>query len=102
MKSLLPPMILAVLWAGTGALVGVGLNALYGKDWIMPCGALNMIFGLSLLLLVSRNETARKIFYEGPDREDESSVWVAILWALPVAIGLVGVIWWLLGKLLSS
>lgn len=42
MKSLLPLMILAVLWAGTGVLVGVGLNALYGKDWIMPCAALNI------------------------------------------------------------
>lgn len=64
MKFLVPVVILAVLWAFTGALVGFGIDRLYGTEWILPCGALNVIIGLGLLLLATRNETARKIFYE--------------------------------------
>lgn len=101
MKSFLPVVILAFLWALTGAMVGVGIDAIYGTEWVLPCGALNVMIGLSLLLFATRNETTRKIFYEGPSRKEESSLFIAILWALPVAIGLVGVIWWLLGKVLS-
>jgi len=100
MKSLWPIIALAALWAVTGAVVGLGLSSLYGVNWIMPCGLLNMIAGLILLLLVTRDETARRIFYEGPSHERERSLAVAILWALPVAAALAGVIWWLLGKVL--
>ncbi len=102
MRSLWPIIGLAAMWAVAGAVVGLGLGSLYGGNWVVPCGALNMITGLFLLLLVTRNETARKIFYEGPSHEEERSLLVAVLWALPVAAALAGVIWWLLGKVLPS
>ena len=100
MKSLWPIVALAALWAVTGAVVGWGLGSLYGVNWIVPCGLLNMITGLVLLLLVTRNATARRIFYEGPSQAEERSFAVAVLWALPVAVALAGLIWWLLGKVL--
>jgi hypothetical protein len=99
MKSFWPIIALAALWAVTGAVVGLGLRSLYGVNWIAPCGLLNMIIGLILLLLVTRNETTHRIFYEGPGNEEDLSLAVAALWALPVAAALAGVIWWLLGKL---
>jgi uncharacterized membrane protein len=100
MKSLWPIMALAALWALTGAVVGWGLGSLYGVNWVLPCGLLNMITGLILLLLVTRNDTARRIFYEGAGHPEERSFAVALLWALPAAAALAGVIWWLLGKVL--
>lgn len=100
MKSLWPIVGLAILWALAGAVVGVGLSSIYGGDWAIPCSTLNMVTGLILLLMVTRNPTARKIFYEGPSHEEERSLLVAILWALPVAAALAGVMWWLLGKVL--
>ena len=102
MKSLWPIIGLAAMWIVAGAVVGLGINSLYGGSWVIPCGVLNMIVGLFLLLVVTRNDSARKIFYEGPSHEDERSLLVALLWALPVAAALAGVIWWLLGKVLPS
>ena len=91
---------LAGIWAVTGALVGLGLNSLTGGDWLLPCGALNVAIGMILLQMVTRSETARRLFYEGEREEDQLSLGVAALWAIPVFLALTGVLWWILGKVL--
>lgn len=55
-----------------------------------------------LLQLVTRNEAARRLFYEGERIDDHLSLGVAALWAIPVLLALTGVLWWILGKILSS
>jgi hypothetical protein len=53
---------------------------------------------LLLLLLTTRNEHARRLFYEGPWGEEEGLVALAFLWAFPMILVFVGILWWLLGQ----
>jgi hypothetical protein len=69
-KSLLLIAALALLWAFGGFIVGVGLSAFTGTAWMVPCAAPNMLAGMLLLLLVTRDLVARHIFYEGPQRDE--------------------------------
>lgn len=91
--------IMAALWGVTGIIVGVGLSAYVGVNWLMECGSLNMAIGMILLQLVTRSETGRRIFYEGIHEEDELHLGIIFLWGLPVSMTLAGVLWWLIGQL---
>ena len=51
-----------------------------------------------LLLLATRNPTARRIFYEGPRGEEPGILFLALLWAVPIVLVFLGIIWWLLGQ----
>ena len=91
----------AALWASSGLLLGVSLAALFDLEWQVPCLSLNLVAGLVLLLLVTRNETARRLFYEGPRDNEQGSVLIGMLWAFPFVLAFVGIIWWMLGQLLN-
>ncbi|MEZ4864356.1 MAG: hypothetical protein R3C14_23790 [Caldilineaceae bacterium] len=101
MKGISLIFILAGVWAFTGIIVGLGLNSLTGGEWIISCGSLNVAIGMILLQLVTRNEAARRLFYEGEKEEDYLSIGVAALWAIPVLLALAGLLWWILGKVLA-
>ncbi|RIK34818.1 MAG: hypothetical protein DCC55_32235 [Chloroflexi bacterium] len=63
--------------------------------------SLNVIVGLLLLLLVSRNEQAKALFYG--DREDEdqpAGIIIAILWTFPFTLLFLGLLWLLLARIL--
>ncbi|MFN8492696.1 MAG: hypothetical protein U0350_34155 [Caldilineaceae bacterium] len=77
MKGIGLILTLAAIWAVTGALVGLGLNSLAGGEWIIPCGSLNVAVGMTLLQLVTRNEAARRLFYDGEREEEQLSLGVA-------------------------
>jgi hypothetical protein len=84
MKDTLLILGLAALWGLGGFAIGVALQTMFGGQWILPCASLNLIACMILLLLVTRNEQARRIFYEGP-REDELGLPViGVLWAMPL------------------
>lgn len=101
MKDLVVILVLASLWAVGGFAVGIALGALFGVQWAISCTALNLIAGMIMLLLVTRNEHARRLFYEGP-RENESGMpLIGILWAIPFILLFIGVMWWLLAQLLK-
>jgi len=91
---------LAVLWIVSGAIVGFSLEALFSLQWVVPCTSLNLMMGMILLLLVTRNEWARRMFYEGPRAGEDSSPLIGMLWALPLVLLIVGGVWWLLTHLL--
>lgn len=93
-------LVLAILWGISGLVVSVGLNALFGSDWLVPCTSLNVIAGLLLLLLTTRNPEARRIFYEGPRGEEPGFLFLALLWVFPVVLVFVGLVWWTLAQFL--
>jgi len=102
MSAILWILFLAILWGVTGALVGLGLQSMFGGDnWIMPCGSLNVALGMILLQLVTRSERARKLLYEGKAEEDYLNLGLAALWGIPVMLALLGILWWVLGKMFS-
>lgn len=102
MSAILWILFLAILWAVTGALVGLGLQSMFGGDnWIMPCGSLNVALGMILLQLVTRSERARRLLYEGKAEEDYLNLGLAALWGIPVMLAFLGILWWVLGKMFS-
>jgi hypothetical protein len=101
LKNLILVLILAMLWALGGLVVGVGINAFFGASWITTCALLNVMIGLLLLLLVTRNEEARRIFYNGNQNDDPGLLPIAVLWMFPMVLIFVGIIWWLLAQVIS-
>lgn len=100
MKHILLILAMAVFWGVSGLVVGVGLDALFGGELVLTCASLNVLIGLLLLLLTTRNEHARRMFYEGPRGEEPGLVPIALLWAFPIVLVFVGVLWWLLAQFL--
>lgn len=101
MKDVSLILILAILWALSGFLVGLAIEALFGASWVVPCTALNLIAGMVMLLLVTRNDRARRMFYEGPRENELGSPLVGLLWAFPFTLMIIASIWWLLAQLLK-
>jgi hypothetical protein len=81
--------------------MGLGIQSYFHvKDLILPCGAANMLIGLVLLVIVLRREQARLAFYgEGEEGGLALAILVAGIPAMTLAVGL---IWWLMSKLLAS
>jgi hypothetical protein len=98
MKPYLLILALAVFWGVSGLVVSFGLNAMFGGDWAMFCTSLNVIAGMLMLLLTTRNPTARRIFYEGPRGQEPGLLILALLWGFPVVLIFAGILWWLLGQ----
>lgn len=100
MKNLFLIAALAFLWAVGGFTVGIALQALFGVAWVMPCTALNLMAGMLMLLLITRNEYARRMFYEGPRQNEAGLLFIGLLWGLPLILIFLGIVWWLMAQLL--
>jgi hypothetical protein len=92
---------LAILWALGGLGIGLAMQTFFSGQWTLPCASLNLIAGMVLLLLITRNEHARRILYEGPRDSEPGLPLVGILWVTPLVLLLVGLIWWMVAQLLK-
>jgi hypothetical protein len=101
MKDMLLILTLAALWAVGGFVMGVSIEALFGGQVVVTCTALNLITGMLMLLLVTRHERARRLFYEGPKENELGLPFIGLLWAIPFTLLFVGLIWWLLAQFLE-
>lgn len=100
MKTIVWILSLALLWAVTGILVGLGIASISGQgNWILPCGLLNIVIGMTLLQITTRNEAARKLFYEGKKEDDYISLGIVALWSIPIALAFLGIVWWIMGRI---
>lgn len=95
-KGLRLILLLAVLWLGSGALMGAALRALYGGNWIAPCATINLILGMLLLLWVTRTKQEEEILFEGREREESESSLAAALLGGPMILIFVAIVWGLL------
>lgn len=98
MKHFLLIFVLAVFWWLGGFVAGAGISTFFDVQWTLQCAVLNVIAGMIMLLLITRDEAARQIFYEGPTRNNPGLVIIALLWILPFSLMVAGVIWWLMGQ----
>jgi hypothetical protein len=98
MKQYLLILALAAFWGLGGLMVSVGLNAIFDVNWAIPCTSLNVIAGMVMLLIATRNPRARRIFYEGPQNDEAGIVFLAFLWTFPISLVFLGILWWLLGQ----
>ena len=97
-KEILITLAYALWWAMGGWILGIGVNAIFALDATTITALGNVIVGLFLLLPVVANERRRRFFYSGPANEEDSSIWIALLWAFPFIALFVGLLWWLLGR----
>jgi hypothetical protein len=100
MKQYLLILVLAGFWGISGLVIGAGVDALVGGNLMVPCASLNVIIGLLLLLMTTRSERARRIFYEGPRGNEEGIIGLAFLWAVPIVLVFLGIFWWVLAQFL--
>lgn len=99
MSVLLQTLVLAVIWlvSGYSMTAAIGLST----PWPIICGVANVITGLLLLQIITRSPKGWKLFYYGPENDEEGYLPVGLLYALP--LGLLGwaiIIWfvrWLFG-----
>jgi len=85
-----------VLWSISGAIMGLGLSAMTDGSLILPCTSLNAIIGLLLLVLITRNEKASRVFYEAEEPEDNSGLTgLFLLVVIPFNLIIFGVAFWL-------
>lgn len=83
MKNLFLIFALACIWAGSGFVMGISINAFFGVSWELSCTALNLMAGMIMLLLITRNDYARHIFYEGPKGDEPGLLLIGLLWLCP-------------------
>jgi hypothetical protein len=86
-------LILAAFWFVSAYLA---IDALFPWEWAWRCAWLNLIIGMLALLWITRTEFGDRMFYQGPQGEEDSWWPVGILWAIPVAIFFLAIIWWLI------
>lgn len=101
MKNALLVLALAILWAISGFVIGAAIQVLVGGQWTLPCASLNLIAGMVMLLLITHDERARRIFYEGPQGDEAGLPAIGFLWVIPLVLLLVGLVWWLIAQMLK-
>jgi len=82
--------------------IGFALAALMDEFVPLPLsifqgGLIGLLIGLIALVIVTRTERGRRMFYEGPTEEEEGDVLVGCLWVITLELFavalLAGVIW---------
>ncbi len=90
--------VVALLWLAGGWLMGIGIQTQFDVNWVTPCSLINLIVGLTLLLLITRDPRERRIFYEGSNEEDEDYLpLVTIVLLIPGTQMFIGLVWWGMG-----
>jgi hypothetical protein len=86
--------LLALFWFGPAYYAGEALL----PSWGLQCGLTSLIVGLMGLAIVNRTEAGRKLFYDGKSEDDQIGGVKVLVWLLlgtPVALLLLGTLWWL-------
>ena len=88
-------LLLALFWFGPAYYAGEALL----PSWGLQCGLTGLIAGLMGLAIVNRTEAGRRLFYEGESKDDQVGGIKVLIWFLvgtPVALLLLGTLWWLM------
>lgn len=85
-------LLLAMFWFFSAY---TAVMALLPEEWAWRCAWLNLIIGMLGLLFVTRTRLGDRLFYEGPKGEESGSWRAGLLWAVPIVIFFLAIIWWL-------
>jgi type IV secretory pathway TrbL component len=92
----------AILWMGSGWLLGMALAALFGIQWIGECMWLSLGIGMLLLLLSTRTEQQQAVLYDNAEKENDDTLSLAaLLVGLPVSMVFIAILWWLMAQFLT-
>ena len=102
MRDILLIFCLALLWLAGGAIVSLGLRAYLGVEWLMPCTSLSLLLGMILLLVVMRDEQARRRLFGETDEEMPFKLSLAALIIVPIFFITTGLLWLLTAPLFTK
>lgn len=94
-------VVYAILWIITGYIFGLAIQRFFdlASNIGFFCGAANLVLGLLLLLLVQRSPRLSRLFYEGPRANERGSLFISLMWSLPVVLLLWALVFLILGWL---
>ena len=95
-RNLLLILALAGLWAISGYVIGVALEA-FGIPYPslkVILASLNVILGLLLFQGITHDPTAERIFFNGPEAGKPGDLRIGCLWALPISLLISGFFLW--------
>ena len=100
----MPVILFAVLWFVAGFVLAVFSRLLVDLPvGNIQCGLILMTAGLIGLLPIIRTERGRRLFFEGPDEDEDTDFRIGCLWVIPVLIVLIVTIFaveiWLMAQL---
>jgi hypothetical protein len=84
-------LLLALFWFLS---VYLAVGAIVPWTWAWRCAWLNLIIGMLALLWITRTDVGDRLFYKGPEGNEPGRLEVAVLWAVPVVVLFLAVIWW--------
>lgn len=93
---------LAIFWALGGFAIGLAFEAagIHYPPLKFILASLNVIWGMLLFQGITRDPTAERLFFEGPEPEGEGDIRVGCLWLLPAALMVWGLVMWVIALLL--
>jgi hypothetical protein len=98
LRDLMLILALAALWASSGYIIGIAIETT-GLD-VYPLriifASFNLILGMGLFLGITKDPTAERFFFEGPDKDDRGQGYpqVGCLWAMPIGLLILGLLMW--------
>jgi hypothetical protein len=97
-------LVAGLLWFGSAYLATAALVDLLGiaafASWPLWCGLANAILGWAIVLLLTRSEQASRLFYKGPANKEEGSLWIGLFWSIPPLLFFIGLVLWIVRRLL--
>lgn len=87
---------LILIWFVAGYLIGAAVNQV-GPVTFTPLqfGIAGLLVGLAGLAVVTRTEEGRRMFYEGPRGEELGDPLIGCLWLLPMSLGAIALVAWI-------
>ena len=95
LRDLVAILVLAGLWGLSGYFIGIALETV-GIEYPLRIifASLNLIFGMTLFLNITRDPTADRLFFEGPGKDGQGDPRIGCLWAMPMGLILFGLLMW--------
>jgi uncharacterized membrane protein len=89
-------LVLAGLWAVSGYMIGVALETagISYPPLKVILASLNVIMGMLLFQGITRDPTAERIFFNGPEPDGEGDMRVGCLWLIPASLLFFGLLMW--------
>ncbi|MDM8518455.1 hypothetical protein QUF64_00295 [Anaerolineales bacterium HSG6] len=91
-------LVLGLFWGVSGYVVGASFEfAGIPYQLGLMCGSLNLIIGMVLLKGLISTPRGDRMFFVGPQRDEDGDWRVGCLWLLPGTIFIIGLVSWFWG-----
>jgi hypothetical protein len=91
-------LLLAGFWAVSGYMIGAALETIGFDTYRLSVilASINLILGMTLFLRITKDPTAERIFFQGPEQDTDRRGYpqIGCLWLLPIVLLIYGASMW--------